>query len=49
MEINELSIEEKIGQMIITGIEGNSITKRTEKLILKYKKSLLIKHSICSD
>ena len=37
MEINELSIEEKIGQMIITGIEGNSITKRTEKLILKYK------------
>ena len=31
------SLEEKIGQMIIVGIEGNKITERTKKIILKYK------------
>lgn len=35
--IQDLSIEEKIGQMLMVGIEGNKITERTKKLILKYK------------
>ena len=33
----DLSIEEKIGQMLIVGIEQNKITQRTKDLILKYK------------
>ena len=37
IRINDLSIEEKIGQMLLVGIEGNEITQRTRNLILKYK------------
>ena len=37
LKIEDLSLEEKIGQMIIVGIDGNKITERTRKLILKYK------------
>ena len=37
LKIDNLSLEEKIGQMIIVGIEGNKITERTKKIILKYK------------
>lgn len=37
VDINKLTIEEKIGQMIIVGIDSNIITERTKKLILKYK------------
>lgn len=36
VKINELSIEEKIGQMIMVGIEGKTITKRIKKLIEHY-------------
>ncbi len=36
-KIEDLSLKEKVGQMIIVGIEGNTITERTRKLILKYK------------
>ena len=37
LKIEDLSLEEKIGQMIIVGIDGNKITERTKKIILKYK------------
>lgn len=37
MEINELSIEEKIGQMVIIGMDTNYITERIETMITKYK------------
>lgn len=37
MEIKELSIEEKIGQMIIVGMETNYITDRIRTMITKYK------------
>lgn len=37
MEIKELSIEEKIGQMIIIGMDSNYITERIETMIKKYK------------
>ena len=37
MEINELSIQEKIGQMIIIGIDTNYITDRIKTMITKYK------------
>ena len=37
MEIKELSIEEKIGQMIIVGMETNYITDRIKTMIKKYK------------
>ena len=37
LKIDNLSLEEKIGQMIIVGIEGNKITERIKKIILKYK------------
>jgi beta-N-acetylhexosaminidase len=37
MEINELSIEEKIGQMIIIGMDTNYITDRIKTMITKYK------------
>lgn len=37
VNINDLSIEEKIGQMIIVGIDSTYITERTKKLILDYK------------
>lgn len=37
VNINDLTIEEKIGQMIMVGIDSNVITERTKKLILKYK------------
>ena len=37
LKIEDLGLEEKIGQMIIVGIDGSKITERTRKLILKYK------------
>lgn len=37
MDINELSLEEKIGQMIIVGMDSNHITDRLRNLILNYK------------
>lgn len=37
IDIKELSIKEKIGQMIIVGIDSTYITERTKKLILDYK------------
>lgn len=37
LKIENLSIEEKIGQMLMVGIEGTKITERTKKLILQYK------------
>lgn len=37
MDINELSLEEKIGQMIIVGMDSNYITDRLKNLILNYK------------
>lgn len=37
MEIKELSIEEKIGQMVIIGMDSNYITERIETMIKKYK------------
>ena len=37
MNINELSIQEKIGQMIIVGMDTNYITERIKKLITEYK------------
>lgn len=37
MKINNLTLEEKIGQMIIVGLEGNSINNRIKKLIKDYK------------
>lgn len=37
MEIKELSIEEKIGQMIIIGMDTNYITDRIKTMITKYK------------
>ena len=37
MEINELSIQEKIGQMIIIGMDTNYITDRIRTMITKYK------------
>ncbi|MBR0350389.1 MAG: beta-N-acetylhexosaminidase, partial [Clostridia bacterium] len=35
--LNELSKEEKIGQMLMVGMETNQITERTKALIQKYK------------
>lgn len=37
MKIKELSIEEKIGQMIIIGMDTNYITDRIKTMITKYK------------
>lgn len=37
MEIKELSLQEKIGQMIIIGMDTNYITDRIKNMILKYK------------
>ena len=37
MELKELSLQEKIGQMILLGIDGNKITKTTRELIEIYK------------
>jgi len=37
METNELSIQEKIGQMIIIGMDTNYITDRIKTMITKYK------------
>lgn len=37
VNIYELSIEEKIGQMIIVGIDSSYITPRTKNLILNHK------------
>lgn len=37
MEIKELTIEEKIGQMIIIGMDTNYITERIKTMITKYK------------
>ena len=37
MEIKKLSIEEKIGQMVIIGMDTNYITERIKTMITKYK------------
>ena len=37
MELQELSIQEKIGQMIIIGMDTNYITDRIRTMITKYK------------
>lgn len=37
MEINKLSIQEKIGQMVIIGMDTNYITDRIRTMITKYK------------
>ena len=37
VNIDELTIQEKIGQMMIVGIDNNYITKRTKRLIKDYK------------
>lgn len=37
MDLRELSIEEKIGQMIIIGMDTNYITDRIQEMIEKYK------------
>jgi len=37
MEIEELSIQEKIGQMVIIGMDTNYITERIKTMITKYK------------
>lgn len=37
MNINELTIQEKIGQMIIVGMDTNYITERIKRLIKTYK------------
>ena len=37
MNLEELSIEEKIGQMIMIGLDTNYITERIEKMISDYK------------
>jgi len=37
MEVTELSIQEKIGQMIIIGMDTNYITDRIKTMITKYK------------
>lgn len=37
MDINKLTIEEKIGQMLILGIDTNHITNQIKEIIAKYK------------
>lgn len=37
MEIKELSIQEKVGQMMVIGMTTNEITPRIEEMITKYK------------
>lgn len=37
VDVNGLTVEEKIGQMIMVGLDSTYITERTKKLILKYK------------
>lgn len=37
MEIKELSIQEKIGQMIMVGMDTNYVTERTKTMITRYK------------
>ena len=37
VNLDELTIQEKIGQMMIVGIDNNYITERTKRLILDYK------------
>ena len=37
MEIKELSIKEKIGQMVIIGMDTNYITDRIKNMIQNYK------------
>lgn len=37
INVDDLTLIEKIGQKIMIGIEGNKITDRTKRMILKYK------------
>ena len=37
VNLNNLSIEEKLGQMMIVGFDGNHINNRIKDLVLKYK------------
>ena len=37
MNVNELSIQEKVGQMLMIGMDTNYITERIKLMITKYK------------
>lgn len=37
VNVNDLSLEEKLGQMMMVGFEGNKINDRIKDLVLKYK------------
>ena len=37
INVDDLTLIERIGQKIMIGIEGNKITDRTKRMILKYK------------
>ena len=37
IELQKLSLEEKVGQMMMVGFEGNSVNERIKTLILKNK------------
>ena len=37
MNYSDLTLQEKIGQMVMIGLKGNKINKRIEKMITKYK------------
>lgn len=45
INLEELTLEEKIGQMLIVGIDGKHISRRIEKLILEYKIGGIILYS----
>ena len=37
VNVNELSMHEKLGQMMRVGFDGNKISDRIKDLVLKYK------------
>ena len=37
VNVNELSMHEKLGQMMMVGFDGNKISDRIKDLVLKYK------------
>ena len=37
MNIKDLTIEEKVGQMIMVGLDDNYVTNRMKKLIVEHK------------
>ena len=42
VNVNELSMHEKLGQMMRVGFDGNKISDRIKDLVLKYKVGGLI-------